>query len=902
MEGTQVGPYRILDKLGSGGMGEVWLAEDTRLDRMVALKFLPHFAAQDENEKARFVQEAKAAAKLSHAHIAQVYEIGEEDGRLYIVMEYVAGGSLRDRLDEAGGKPLPLEKVMHWVEQTAEGLAEANRQGITHRDIKPDNLMLTDTGQVKITDFGLARLETATRLTASGTTLGTVNYMSPELIQGRDVDHRSDLFSLGATVYELLSGQQVFSGQDANAIYYAILNAPVPPLARYRKDLPEGLDGIIDKLLERDPGRRYQAAAEVATDIRRLITPLTTTSVFTVWQRTIQRRMQLIPRSVYAVVCLLLGLLAGVTLLVSQSGPVDLSGFTYTFFEGTSEPTSRGVYSHGGNQVAFQKRLSNRDWQIWIRDLDLNETRPICIVPHGFPADDLFWSVDDEYLYFNWAHIQLNRVRCVGADDSETVLAPVQAATLSPDNELVYLNRHGLMIAPHPDSSVATHRPYEPFPQTIKQPTQLHYPYHLWFSPDGKNLGLAAFHSETALDSLYSLHQGRGLTENIPTSCGFWIFPWPDSRNKEPYEPFDLSALTRDEPPMFGWMDEKNVVLSQQTNRPEGGLWFGNIRTGKLKRITCSSQLEGFPSLSPDGRILHDREFLDYDIVAVPLDGSQPWAILATTMREYSPSLSRDGAMAYITDRTEFAEIRLRYPDGDDKRIVGQPQFPDEHQPFLILTPAVISPDGKWIAFQGMRRGSFALRNTWIASTEGGQPRLLLEDDNYLLRGVQCWSPQSDRLVGNLYTAKDEEPVGLAIVDRSGNPSTLRTVIPDDVAFACQWSPDGLWIAASCRRSIRIFTPTGRFLEPIRFYHDFENFGFVWSRDSSHVFIYANAPFYPQYFGVWEIDVASNSIHRGRISSVLFQIQGTSSWQRAVPISPISGGWKDSNLRGEAGQ
>jgi len=246
MEGSKVGHYTILEKLGSGGMGEVWLAEDTRLERKVALKFLPHFAAQDETEKARFIQEAKAAAKLSHANIAQVYEIGEENGRLYIVMEYVPGGSLRDVLDEAKGKSLPLEKVLTWVQQTAEGLAEAHSHGIIHRDIKPDNLMLTEKGQVKITDFGLARLETATRLTASGTTLGTVNYMSPEVVTGKEVDHRSDLFSLGATFFELLTGQQVFRGEDANSTYFAILNQSVDPLTRYRKDLPmnrPGFDG-----------------------------------------------------------------------------------------------------------------------------------------------------------------------------------------------------------------------------------------------------------------------------------------------------------------------------------------------------------------------------------------------------------------------------------------------------------------------------------------------------------------------------------------------------------------------------------------------------------------------------------------------------------------------------------
>ena len=288
MEGTTVGHHKILEKLGSGGMGEVWLAEDTRLERQVALKFLPHYASQDEEEKARFFQEARAAARLKHQNIAQVYEIGEEDDRLYIVMEYVEGGSLRDRLEEAKGRSLPLDDVMRWVQQAADGLAEAHKQGIIHRDIKPDNLMLTESGQIKITDFGLARLETATRLTAAGATLGTVNYMSPEQITGREVDQRADLFSLGATFYELLTGQRAFIGADANATYYAILNQETEPLSRYRKDLPEGLESLAAKLLEKDPAIRCQAAAEISSEISRL-----------------QRDSQLEPQKVFTRVSLL---------------------------------------------------------------------------------------------------------------------------------------------------------------------------------------------------------------------------------------------------------------------------------------------------------------------------------------------------------------------------------------------------------------------------------------------------------------------------------------------------------------------------------------------------------------------------------------------------------------------
>jgi serine/threonine protein kinase len=306
MIGKTVGHYSVLEELGRGGMGEVYLAEDTRLERKVALKFLPYFASQDETEKARFIQEAKAAARLSHANIAQVHEIGEEEGRLYIVMEYVSGGSLRDVLDEAKGRPLPLEKVLAWAQQTAEGLAEAHNHRIVHRDIKPDNLMLNQKGQIKITDFGLARLETTTRLTVSGAQLGTVNYMSPEQVLGKAVDHRADLFSLGTTLYELLTGHRAFEGSDANSTYYAILNETVDPLDRYCRDLPAGIESLVVKLLEKDPTLRIQSADDVASEVRRIQRPKEVPHTPAYRKLSIRERIRRIPKHAWTVLSLLL--------------------------------------------------------------------------------------------------------------------------------------------------------------------------------------------------------------------------------------------------------------------------------------------------------------------------------------------------------------------------------------------------------------------------------------------------------------------------------------------------------------------------------------------------------------------------------------------------------------------
>lgn len=267
MIGREIRQYHIISKLGEGGMGEVWLAEDTHLERLVALKSLPLQAVKDDMERERFIREARAAAHINHPNVAQVYEITEEQEQKFIVMEYLEGGSLRDHLDQAGKKFLPLIESLEWMRQAAEGLAEAHSKGVIHRDIKPENLLIDSHGWLKITDFGLAHMVTATRITVSGITLGTVGYVSPEQILGEEVDARSDLFSLGTVLYEIFTGINPFLGFDINATYYAVLNTVPEPPASYRSRLPDDLEKVIYHLIEKDRGKRYQTAGEVADDL-----------------------------------------------------------------------------------------------------------------------------------------------------------------------------------------------------------------------------------------------------------------------------------------------------------------------------------------------------------------------------------------------------------------------------------------------------------------------------------------------------------------------------------------------------------------------------------------------------------------------------------------------------------
>jgi serine/threonine protein kinase/Tfp pilus assembly protein PilF len=267
MIGKTISHYRILEKLGEGGMGVVYKARDTKLDRIVALKFLPKHLLCDEEAKTRFVHEAKAASALDHQNIATIYEIDEAEGECFISMVYIEGKSIKEVIKE---KKLSIEAILRIAIQIGEGLNAAHKKDIIHRDIKSDNIMLTHEGLVKIMDFGLAKLKGVTKLTKTGSTLGTLQYMSPEQAQGTEVDQRSDIFSFGVVLYEMVTGQLPFKGEHEAAVVYSIVNETPEPLARYKANVPEGLQRIVDKAMDKSPEMRYQHADDLGADLRKL--------------------------------------------------------------------------------------------------------------------------------------------------------------------------------------------------------------------------------------------------------------------------------------------------------------------------------------------------------------------------------------------------------------------------------------------------------------------------------------------------------------------------------------------------------------------------------------------------------------------------------------------------------
>jgi len=307
-KGTNVSHYRIIERIGAGGMGEVYLAEDTKLNRKVALKFLSFQHSQNEELKARFMREAQAVARLSHPNIVHIYEVGEYQGRPFFAMEHVEGQPLSKLISDDA---MSISDIISNAIGICEGLNKAHQLGIVHRDIKTSNIVLDNDGHPKILDFGLATITGTEKITREGSTIGTVAYMSPERAQGKEADHRSDLFSFGVVLYELICKRTPFRRDSEAATLNAIVNDAPEPLARFKTGVPEGMQKIVDKLLEKDPKTRYQSAAEIVADLlkeKRQIDSVSFSTISrpTVTTKSISSRSKLILSGTFLIVIVVL--------------------------------------------------------------------------------------------------------------------------------------------------------------------------------------------------------------------------------------------------------------------------------------------------------------------------------------------------------------------------------------------------------------------------------------------------------------------------------------------------------------------------------------------------------------------------------------------------------------------
>jgi len=818
MIGLTVGQYQILEKLGEGGMGVVYKARDTRLNRTVAIKVLPPEKTADSERKARFAHEARAASALNHPNIVTIHDIFSHEGTEFLVMEHVAGKSLAE---EIAGKDMRISEVLKCAAQIADALAAAHAAGIIHRDLKPSNIMVTGSGLVKVLDFGLAKLTSgppsASEPTLSlpqtdlGMVVGTPGYMSPEQVKGQDLDRRSDIFNFGLILYEMLSGAKAFQGETVVETMSAILKEEPPALS---ESVPAALRQIIAVCIEKNPANRFESARDIGFALRALAAGSTITDAVPKVE-TIRPKSAL--KWVWPAAAILFAALAVVfvTRDVFRPAPPDLSSYKYTPFAMDAEPEIMGRWSPDGKSIAYLKESGS---SIQLMTRSLNASSPTLL--HTMPAElrdylgVSWWPPSGNRILFN-SKYSLWSMGSTGGEPQETLSPRVYAADISPDGKTLAAWRRtmeagkltvAVWISAPPGSEP---RKYEPAPFEMNT---FGVPTHLRFSPDGLRIGLSTYSPRGGID--------------------FWLLDWPDGPKAKQRRLFQDKKF--DVPPGFDWMrDSKHLVMSIGKD-----LWLGDVETGGLEKLSTyveTGVASGTaPSVSPDGRsIVFSAGSTDYDIIEIPLDGSNARPFLSTTRDEYSPSWSFSGdRIAFITDRLGENEIWLRSSRGDwEKPVVTQKDSPELVGGFSMTA---LSPDAKRIAFLNW---TFIGRGIWISPAEGGTPVKVVLNEGVIPLGFS-WSPDGTRLAfvatsGNYHIAIAE--VG------SQEPAEFIPGTEGLTGTATAWSPDGRWIAWASTREKCIFlvSPDGKTLRrlpsPVR--PAVQDYLLIWSRDSANLYV-----------------------------------------------------------------